>query len=539
MGFCRTYFLKNIIIGRSWKVMGVQFINAKEAAYRIPDDITLGTNGFMGTAFPEEIAAELENRFLETGKPTGLTLYFCAAQGDNMKKGLHHLAYAGLLRRTIGGHYGMARKIGELVVNNQIEAYDLPQGVVAHLLRATAAHQPGELTRVGLGTFVDPRLAGGKMNERTSTKEDLVQLVHLNGEDYLFYKSIPIDVALIAGTYADEDGNISFEHEGVKGEALAMAMACKNSGGKVIVQVQRVVESGSLDPRKVEIPGVLVDVVVVASDLKYCMQNWNTQYNPGFSGEHRISTKQLPAVALNNKKVIARRAAMELEEDSTVNLGVGIPEFISAVAAEEGIGRRFTLTVEDGIFGGSPASGLDFGVSLNPSCMVTMQSMFDYYDGGGLDQAFVGFAEGDLRGNVNVSLFGDRMPGCGGFIDITQNAKKVYFCGTFTAKGLKTEIGNGRLKIVQEGSALKFQEKVHQITFSAQTALKNKLPVMYITERAVFRLTEKGVMLCEAAPGIDVEKDIIALMPSRPLIAPDFHLMDERIFHEGKMGLKA
>ena len=518
--------------------MGVQFVSAKEAAYMIPDGITLGSNGFMGTTFPEEIVMELENRFLESGKPNGLTVYFCAAQGDNLQKGLQHLAHEGLLRRTIGGHYGMARKIGEMVVKNQIEAYDFPQGVLAHLLRVTASHQPGELTRVGLGTFVDPRIAGGKMNDRTRSKEDLVQLVRLNGEDYLFYQSIPIDCALIAGTYADEDGNISFEREGVRGEALAMATACKNSGGKVFVQVQGVVKSGSLDPRKVEIPGALVDVVVVASDLKYCMQNWLTQYNPGFSGEHRISTKQLPAVVLDNKKVIARRAAMELKEGSIVNLGVGIPEYISAVAAEEGITRRFTLTVEDGLFGGSPASGLDFGVSLNPTCMVTMPSMFDYYDGGGLDQAFVGFAEGDLAGNVNVSLFGDRMPGCGGFIDITQNAKKVYFCGTFTARGLKTEIGDGRLRIVREGTALKFQKQVHQITFSAQTALKNELPVMYITERAVFRLTPDGVMLCEAAPGIDVEKDIIALMPSKPLIAPDFHLMDERIFRDGKMGLK-
>ena len=504
----------------------------------IPDGITLGSNGFMGTAFPEEIVMELENRFLESGSPKDLTLYFCAAQGDNIQKGLQHLAHEGLLRRTIGGHYGMARKIGEMVVKNQIEAYDFPQGVLAHLLRLTAAHQPGELTRVGLGTFVDPRLAGGKMNERTQGKENFVQLVQMNGEDYLFYKSIPIDCALIAGTYADEDGNISFEREGVRGEALSMAMACKNSGGKVIVQVQGVVKSGSLDPRKVEIPGALVDVIVVASDLKYCMQNWNTQYNPGFSGEHQVNTKQLPAVALGNKKVICRRAAMELEENSSVNLGVGIPEYISAVAAEEGITRRFTLTVEDGLFGGSPANGLDFGVSLNPACMVTMPAMFDYYDGGGLDQAFVGFAEGDLAGNVNVSLFGDRMPGCGGFIDITQNAKKVYFCGTFTAQGLETEIGDGRLRIVHEGRVLKFQEKVHQITFSAQIALKNKLPVMYITERAVFRLTENGVMLCEAAPGVDVEKDILALMPSKPLIASDFHLMDERIFRDGKMGLK-
>ena len=518
--------------------MAVKIITAKEAARMIPDGATVGTNGFMGSAFPEEIAQELENRFLETGKPEGLTLFFCAAQGDNKTKGLQHLAHEKLLRRTIGGHYGMARKVGALTAQNKIETYDLPQGVMAGMLRAAAAHQPGVLTRVGLGTFVDPRVSGGKMNERTRRCEDLVQLVHLNGEDLLFYKSVPIDFALIAGTYADEDGNISFEREGVRAESLDLAMACKNSGGKVLVQVQNVVKSGSLNPRKVEIPGVLVDSVVVASDLKYCMQNFGTQYNPGFSGEHRMSIAESKPVPLSSKKIIGRRAAMELQTGGVVNLGVGIPEYISLVAAEEGITDRFTLTVEDGLFGGSPQSGLDFGVSLNPSCMVTMASMFDFYDGGGLDQAFVGFAEGDLKGDVNVSQFADRLPGCGGFIDITQNTKRVYFCGTFTAGGLVVKAGDGKLHIVREGKIDKFCKKVQQITFSAETALKNRLPVLYITERAVFRLTEKGLVLCEAAPGIDLEKDIFAHMPEKPPLAPDFKQMDERIFRDEKMGLK-
>lgn len=517
--------------------MAAKIITAKQAAYLVPNGVTLGTNGFMGTTFAEEIAEELEIRFLETGEPNNLTLLFCAAQGDNMKKGLHHLAYEGMIRRTIGGHYGMAKKIGELVVKNKIIAYDLPQGVISHLLRTAAAHQPGELTRVGLGTFVDPRLSGGKMNERTQKEEDLVQLVTLNGQEYLFYKSIPVDFCIIAGTYADEDGNISFEREGVKCEALAMATACKNSGGTVAVQVQRVVKSGSLDPRKVEIPGVLVDYVVVASDLKYCMQNWITQYNPGFSGEHRVGAADSAPCPLNNKKVITRRAAMELENGGVVNLGVGIPEYISSVALEEGITHKFSLTVENGLFGGNPQSGLDFGVSLNPDCMVTMPAMFDFYQGGGLDQAFVGFAQCDEAGDVNVSKFGDRMPGCGGFIDITQTAKKVYFCGTFSAGGLKTEIGNGRLRVLQEGKAMKFCRQIEQVTFSAKTALANNQPVLYITERAVFRLTKDGLTLCEAAPGVDVEKDILSLMPFRTAVAPDFHLMDARIFTDEKMGL--
>jgi len=517
--------------------MGVKFITAKEAAYMIPNGITFGSNGFMGTTFAEEIAMEIEKRFLETGEPNNLTLVFCAAQGDNDRRGLQHLAHEHLIRRTIGAHYGMARKLGELVVQNKVIGYDFPQGVMCHLLRTTAAHQPGELTRVGLGTFVDPRISGGKMNEKTQKEEDLVQLLQINGQEYLFYKSIPLDYVIIGGTYADEDGNISFEKEGTKSEALAMAQACHNSGGKVFVQVQRVVQSGSLDPQKVEIPGVLVDYVVVASDLKYCVQNFGTEYNPGFSGEHRMSLSASTSTPLSTKKVIARRAAMELEDDSAVNLGIGVPEYISAVAAEEGISNKFTLTVESGLFGGSPQSGLDFGESLNPACMLAMPSMFDFYDGGGLDQAFIGFAQGDLEGNVNVSKFSGRLPGCGGFIDITQNAKKLYFCGTFTAGGLKTEIGNGKLKIVSEGKAKKFCEQVEQITFSAKTAIADGQPVMYITERAVFRLTKDGIMLCEAAPGIDVEKEIIALMPKRPLMAPDFHLMDERIFMDKPMGL--
>ena len=504
----------------------------------VPNGAAFAANGFMGTAFAEEIAEKIEERFLETGEPNGLTLIFCAAQGDKKKKGLQHLAHKGLIRKTIGGHYGLASKIGTMVFENEIAAFDFPQGVMAHLLRDISSHRPGELTKVGIGTFVDPRYGGGKMNRLTEPEEDMVQLVNLNGEDYLFYKTFPIDFAIIAGTYADEDGNISFEREGVKSEALDLAMACKSCGGTVVVQVQRVVRSGSLDPRKVEIPGVLVDAVVVASDLKYCMQNFGSQYNPGFSGEHRMGLSEFMPEPLGAKKIIARRAAMELKRGSVVNLGVGIPEYISSVALEEEITDKFTLTVESGLFGGNPQSGFDFGVSLNPTCMVTMPTMFDFYQGGGLDQAFVGFAESDVKGNVNVSKFGSILPGCGGFIDITQNAKRVYFCGTFTARGLEIKAGDGRLEIVKEGAVDKFGESVEQITFSAETALKNKLPVLYITERAVFQLTENGLMLCEAAPGIDLQRDLFGHMAKKPILSPNFKRMDERIFRDEKMGLK-
>ena len=323
----------------------------------------------------------------------------------------------------------------------------------------------------------------------------------------------------------------------MRAETLAVAQACKNSGGTVIVQVERVVKAGTLDPQKVEIPGVLVDAVVVISDPRYHMQNFGTQYNPGFSGEHRMGLAEFKPAPLNNKKVIARRAAMELIEGSVVNLGIGIPEFISSVAMEEGI-SKFSLTVESGLFGGNPQSGLDFGVSLNPDAIISMPSMFDFYQGGGLDQAFLGFAESDKEGNVNVSKFGAKLPGCGGFIDISQNSKQVFFCGTFTANGLKTEIKDGKLHILREGSINKFRESVEHITFSVKTAIKNNLPVMYITERAVFKLTKDGIMLTEVAPGIDLEKDILAHMPMKPLISPDLKPMDVRIFRNEKMGLK-
>ena len=518
--------------------MAVKILTAREAADLVPNNINFAMNGFMGASVAEEIAMEIENRFLETGMPNNLTLLFCAAQGDGKTKGLNHFAHEGLIRRGIGGHWGMAPKLGRLVIENKILADDFPQGVTTHMFRDTAAHKPGTISHVGLGTFVDPRSLGGKLNPLTQEAEDLVSLVEIDGKEYLFYKTHPVDFAILGGTYADENGNISIEREGVRAETLAVAQACKNSGGTVIVQVERVVKSGSLDPQKVEIPGVLVDAVVVASDMKYHMQNYGTQYNPGFSGEHRMGSAEFKPVPLNNKKIIARRAAMELKDGSVVNLGIGIPEYISSVAMEEGITNKFSLTVESGIFGGNPQSSIDFGVSLNPDAIIPMPSMFDFYQGGGLDQAFLGFAESDKEGNVNVSKFGPKLPGCGGFIDISQNSKQVFFCGTFTANGLKTEVKNGKLHILQEGSVNKFRENVEHITFSVKTAIKNDLPVMYITERAVFKLTKEGIVLIEIAPGIDLEKDILAHMPSKPMISPDLKQMDARIFKDKKMGLK-
>jgi propionate CoA-transferase len=518
--------------------MSVKILTARQAADLVPDGANFATGGFIGASFPEEIAIAIEERFIETGAPINLTLQFCAAQGDTKDKGLNHFAHEGLIRRAIGGHWGLAPKVGKMAAANQILAYDFPQGVTTHMFRDAAAHKPCTITHVGLGTFVDPRLLGGKLNAMTAAAEDLVKLIEIDGQEYLMYKTHPTNFAILSGSYADEDGNISLERSGVKAESLAVAQACKNSGGTVIVQVERVVKAGSLDPQKVEIPGILVNGVVVVSDIKNHMQTFGTQYNPGFSGEHQMGLAEFIPTPLGNKKIIARRAAMELKDKSIVNLGIGIPEFISSVAMEEGITNKFTLTVESGITGGNPQSGLDFGVSLNPRCIMPQPSMFDFYQGGGLDQAFLGFAESDRDGSVNVSKFGPKLPGCGGFIDISQTAKQVFFCGTFTAKGLKTEVVNGELHIIEEGTINKFRETVEHITFSAKQAIKTNQPVMYITERAVFELTQSGVMLTEIAPGIDLEKDILAHMPMKPILSPDLKLMDARIFQDEKMGLK-
>ncbi len=518
--------------------MSVKIMTAREAMDLVPDGATVATGGFIGASFGEELAMELENRFLETGSPRDLTLMFCAAQGDRKDKGLNHLAHDGLVRRAVGAHWGLAPKIGKMVEENKILAYVFPQGVMCHLLRDSAAHRPGTITHVGLGTFVDPRNGGGKVNELTRNAPDLVHLMPINGRDYLFYDYQKVDFALLCGTYADENGNISMEKCAVTGEMLATAQACKNSGGTVVVQVEKVVENGSLDPKKVEIPGILVDVVVPVSDMKYHMQTFDINYDPSLSGEHRVSLQAAAPLPLTDKKIIARRAAMELRKGIVVNLGIGAPEYISNVAAEEGITDHFTLTVEAGITGGAPLGGLSFGTSRNPDCIMCQPSMVDYYQGGGLDQTYLGFAEGDGEGNVNVSKFGPKLPGCGGFIDISQNAKQVFFCGTFTASGLRTHVEDGRLVIDQEGRIDKFLASVEQITFSAKTALSSGIPVVYFTERAVFRLTAEGLELIEIAPGIDLEKDICAHMAVRPVVSPDLKLMDARIFRDEPMGLK-
>lgn len=514
-----------------------KFIPSNTVASLVPDGATIYTCGFGLAGFAEEVAIEIEQSFMETKHPKDLTIYHSTGTGNSKDKGIAHFAHEGLVKRIVGGHFGASGpEISRLLIENKIEGYNFPQGVLAILPREIAGRRPGVITKVGLGTFVDPRIEGGKINDLTKTKEDLVELMTLDGEEWLRYKAPHVDVAIIRGTTADEHGNLTFEKDGILVESLSVAQAAKSCGGIVIAQVEYVAKAGTFHPKDVKVPGILVDYIVVAKPDN-SFQTQGTYFNPAFCGDIKIPVKSLEGRPLNPNKVIWRRAAMELEDDAVVNLGIGMPEGVAAIAAEEGVSERITMTIEGGGIGGVPASGLDFANAINPEAIIDQPYQFDFYDGGGIDITFLGLAQTDADGNVNVSKFHGKIAGCGGFINITQSAKKIVFCGSFSACGQKLEVTDGKIVIHQEGSIKKFVDHIEQLTFNGSCSKQRQQRVIYVTERAVFELTDEGLELTEIAPGVDLKEDVLNQMAFTPVVR-NVKSMPIEIFQEHWHGLE-
>ncbi len=514
-----------------------KFITAAEAAALIKDGDTLGIGGQGLAGWAEEIGLAIRDRFKETGHPRDLTLRQGCALGDWKERGITHLGEAGegLVTRWSGAHIGSAFALNALALENKLQCHCLPQGVIVNLWREIAAGRPGLITKVGLGTFVDPRFGGGRMNEAAT--DELVELIEFGGEEYLFYKSFNVDVAILRGTTADENGNITFEHESFINEGMAIAQAAKKCGGIVIAQVEYVAKAGTLNPKDVRVPGILVDYVVQATSTDYCWQTEGLYYEPAFSGQMKKPLSAIENMPFDEKKVLCRRCAMEVKKGDIINLGVGIPADMTKILNEEGYLDCATTCTEVGVFGGVSSALPNFGAAYNAEAAIDHGSMFDFIDGGGLNMTCLGLGEVDGEGNNNVSFLGaKRLTGPGGFINITRATPKVIFCGTFMGKA-KLKVGDGKLEIIEEGKFSKFVSKVKQITFSGQFADPNQT-VLYITERAVFQLIDKKVTVIEVAPGIDLEKDVIAHMGFRPEVSPDLKLMDASIFYEewGKLG---
>lgn len=534
-----------------------KFITAKQAAELIPDGAVVGLAGMGLSGWAEEVACAIRDRYRETGHPRDLNLKQGSALGDwgfgnafvgwnrsrrpdgpdneHGNRGATRFGEAGpgLVAKWTSAHVGSAFALCDLARKNQLESYCLPQGVIINLWREIGAKRPGLLTKIGLGTFVDPRVEGGRMNE--CAKDEVVKLVQFQGEEYLFYPAFKPDVALLRGTIADENGNISFEHESVINEGFAVANAVKNSGGIVIVQVEYLAKRDTLNPKDIKIPGVLVDYVVQARDPKSCWQAEGDYWEPSFSGHIRRPLSTIPPLPMDERKVICRRCAMELRKGDLINLGIGIPADIAKVVNEEGLADAVTMSTESGMVGGVPSALPSFGSAYNPEAIITPHEMFDLIGGGGLDMTCLGIGEVDQDGNNNVSRMGSRLTGPGGFIDISATTPKVIFAGTLMGKA-RVQVGDGKLTVLQEGTIRKFVDHVGQITFSGKYSPDSQ-EVLYVTERAVFKLIDHKLTLIEIAPGIDLEKDVLAQMDFRPVVADDLKIMDPAIFQETWGGL--
>jgi len=494
------------------------------------DTVLIGGSG-GGHAVPEALIIALEQRFINSSKPKNITLLHPVGIGDNSNQGVGHLAHPGLVKRIVTSALVNSPAFQKKARENTVEAYTLPQGALSQLMREMAAGRPGLLSHVGLHTFVDPRHGGGRQSK--CAEEDLVELVTLAGKEWIFYKPYKVDVAFLRGTTADEDGNVTMEREAVFCEMLSMAQATKRNGGIVIVQVARLTQNGTLPAKQVKIPGMLVDLVVVDPTQR---QTYLTDYSPAYAGEIRIPEGDITPLPFNVRKIIARRAAMELQPNAVCNLGSGISTGISTIASEEEILSQIVLTNEQGLIGGAPSS--DAGAAVNYTALIDQPYQFDFYDGGGIDLAFLSFAQVDAAGSVNVSRFSGRIIGVGGFINISQNAKKVMFSGTFTAGGLKVSWVDGKTIIHKEGEFNKFISSLEQVSYNGPFSEKRGQEALYITERAVFKRGKQGLELIEIAPGIDLDLDILAHMGFRPQIASDLKIMDPRIFLDLPMGLK-
>jgi propionate CoA-transferase len=513
-------------------------ITAQQAAELVKDGMTLGVGGFVGSGVPEELLIALKERRLASGSPGGLTLFHTAAVGDGKTRGCNHLAQEGLIKKLYCAHIGLEPGLNKLTVENRIASYMVPQGVTSHLLRAIGGGKVGVLTHVGLKTFADPRLEGCKANDAArASGEEVVELLHVCGREQLLYKSFPINICFIKASYGDTDGNLSLSDEGTHGDQLEMAAAAHNSGGIVVAQVNKIVARGSLPAQEVKVHGFMVDYVVQGKPENNVQFFLFPEYRTECAGSRRIPVDAIAPEPLSVRKVIGRRGAFELAPNTLVNLGIGIPDSVAGVAGEEGIADKITLSIESGILGGVPLPGVGIGGSVNPVAMYKHPDIFDVYDGGGIDLSCLGAAQIDPKGNVNVSKFAGRVVGPGGFVNISQNAKKVCFCGTFTAGKAEYEIKDGRLNIVKDADGIKFINNLEQVSFSGEFAVSSGQEVLFLTERAVLRLTPEGVMLVEIAPGVDLEKHILAKMEFKPLIADDLKTMDPRIFRDAPMGL--
>ncbi|MGN1192588.1 MAG: acyl CoA:acetate/3-ketoacid CoA transferase [Dorea sp.] len=517
-----------------------KFVSAEEAAAMIEDGSTVATIGMTLVSASESILKALEDRFLKEGTPRGLTLVHSCGQSDR-DRGIQHFAHEGMLSRIIGGHWGLQPKMMQLISQNKILAYCIPQGQFAQLYRSMAGGEPGKITKVGLGTFVDPRIEGGKMNDITKSAPDISDIVTIGGEEYIRYSPIPLDYVIIRGTAVDEMGNLTTDEEAMNLEVFSAVMACKKYGGKVIAQAKYQVQNGQLHCKRVTVPGVFIDAVVICPDPENDhRQTHSFAFDPAYCGDIKVPVSGSDILPLTVRKLIGRRALMELSPDDVLNVGTGIPnDVVGPIISEEGIGEDVTITVESGIYGGIPLGGVDFGIAKNNFALVRHDDQFDYYNGAGVDITFMGAGQVDPEGNVNATKLGPMPTGAGGFIDITTNAKHVVFCSTFTGKGLKCEFKDQKLQIVQEGSLVKFVKKVDQISYNGQIARKKQQKMHYVTERAVFELRPEGLVLTEIAPGIDLHTQVLDLMEFKPLISPELKLMKAELFDgSGPFGLK-